>query len=140
MKRYWPMWWLLFVALVTGGPEPKAGLITQSGPRLFTSGSSSANTPFASQFSLEVLSPKPSGSIPTGIDSNNPALHAYTGLTYKWRATAIGGCLPYTWSATGGEAGKYSIDADTGEITYTNPQAGDDTTNIQVTATDACST
>lgn len=137
MKRRWLLAGLPLVLLVSAA---WAGLITQSGARLFTSGSGSANTPFASQFSLEVLSPKPSGSIPTGIDSNSPALHAYTGLTYKWRAAAIGGCLPYTWSATGAEAGKYSIDADTGEITYTNPQAGDDTTNIQVTATDACST
>jgi hypothetical protein len=143
MKRRWLFAGLPLVLLVTAA---WAGIMAH-GPRLYVSATSGGgeNTPFASQFSLEIIYPKAAGSLPL-LDSDNRAFFAYTALTYEIPLAAIGGSYPYTWEVSGGEAGKFSVVEYTSragvpefKLVYTDPQVADDTTDITVTVTDAVS-
>jgi hypothetical protein len=110
-------------------------MIAGPGPRYIASAGSS-NTPFASQYPLEILYPKAVAAAPSGLDANNRCFFAYTGLTYTIRAAAMGGSYPYTWSLSNAPAGM-SINSSTGVITWTNPTAT--ASNIQVTCSDSAS-
>lgn len=115
----------------------QAGLITQSGARHYAAAAGGGdNTPVVSRYSLEILTPKATGSVPSGLDSGNVVYYAYPSLTYSIRAAAIGGAYPYTWSLSNAPGGM-SINASTGEITWTNPTT--DATDIQITVTDSSS-
>jgi len=73
-------------------------------------------------FPLEILNIKPVGSPPSGLDADNRIYSAYPGLTYNIRAAVIGGNYPYTFTLSNAPSGM-SVNANTGEITWTNPQA-----------------
>lgn len=62
---------------------------------------------------------------------------AYPGIEYNVRVAAIGGKFPYTYALSNAPMGM-TIDAQTGTITWTNPQST--ASNIQVTVTDSLST
>lgn len=73
-------------------------------------------------FPLEVTNIKPVGSIPSGLDADSRIYRAYTGFTYNIRPAVIGGNYPYTFSLSNAPSGM-AINANTGEITWSNPQA-----------------
>jgi hypothetical protein len=90
---------------------------------LIRSADSGPNTPFTSRYALEILYPKAIAAAPNGLDSNNIAFFAYTGLTYTRRCGAIGGSYPYictdsastvaseTITITVGTSGWFFVDA-----------------------------
>jgi Putative Ig domain len=71
---------------------------------------------------LEILNIKPVGAPPTGMSQYSRIYRAYPGLTYNIRAAVIGGNYPYTFTLSNAPSGM-SVDANTGEINWTNPQA-----------------
>jgi hypothetical protein len=74
-------------------------------------------------FTLEMIYPKAVGVVPTGLDATNRCFFAYPGLTYSIQICAIGGDYPYTYELDNEPAGM-TVDADTGVVTWTTPQAG----------------
>ena len=84
-------------------------------------------------FPLELLNIKPVGVPPSGLDPDSRIYRAYPGLPYNIRAAVIGGVYPYTYALTNAPA-DMTIDANTGEITWTSPQANATPT---ITVTDA---
>jgi hypothetical protein len=91
------------------------------------------------RYTMEILRPKSSG-----LDSNDRIYAAYPGLTYTIGAAVIGGVPPFKYELTANVPSGMSINANTGVITWTNPQAGTytdvtmrvtDTKGTQVTST-----
>jgi hypothetical protein len=80
------------------------------------------NTPVASYLPLELLSPIASGTGSPAMASTHRIYKAYPGLVYNIRCAVIGGSYPYTFALTNPGSGM-TIDADTGEINWPNPQS-----------------
>jgi hypothetical protein len=74
------------------------------------------------------------GPVADGRSTSNRIYWAYPGIDYNIRAAVVGGAYPFTYSLSNAPSGM-SIDADTGEITWTNPTT--DATDIVLTVTDA---
>jgi hypothetical protein len=74
------------------------------------------------------------GPVADGRTTANRIYWAYPGIDYNIRAAVVGGAFPFTYSLSNAPSGM-SIDADTGEITWTNPTT--DATDIVLTVTDA---
>jgi hypothetical protein len=72
----------------------------------------------AANYPLELTNIKPSGQLP----ANHRHYRAYPGVEYNIRAAVIGGDFPYTYSLANAPAGM-TINPDTGEIRWPNPQA-----------------
>lgn len=72
-------------------------------------------------FPLEITNIKPVGTAPTGLNANSRIYRAYPGYVYNIRAAVIGGNYPYTFTLSNGPTGM-TVNANTGEITWTNPQ------------------
>lgn len=85
-------------------------------------------------YTLELIYPKAVGAVSTGLDADNRCYFAYPGLTYALQVCAIGGDYPYTYALSNAPAGM-TIDADTGLITWVNPQTGTHA-DLVVTVTD----
>lgn len=75
-----------------------------------------------SYYPLEILNIKPVGTPPMGMDSGSRLYRAHPGLTYNIKAAVIGGAFPYTFALSNAPVGM-TINASTGEINWTNPQA-----------------
>jgi hypothetical protein len=73
---------------------------------------------FAANYPLELTNIKPSGQLP----ANHRHYRAYPGIEYNIRAAVIGGDYPYVYSLSNAPSGM-TINADTGEISWPNPQA-----------------
>jgi hypothetical protein len=73
---------------------------------------------FAANYPLEITNIKPSGQLP----ATHRHYRAYPGIEYNIRAAVIGGDFPYVYSLANAPAGM-TINADTGEIRWPNPQA-----------------
>lgn len=68
-----------------------------------------------------------------GLDGNNRIFRAYPGLAYNIRVAAVGGVYPFTYSLANAPSGM-TVDANTGEINWPNPQAS--ATDVRVTVQD----
>lgn len=68
-----------------------------------------------------------------GLDGNNRIFRAYPGLVYNIRVAAIGGVYPFTYTLANAPSGM-TIDANTGEINWPNPQTS--AADIRVTVQD----
>lgn len=68
-----------------------------------------------------------------GMDSNNRIFRAYPGLVYNIRVAAVGGVYPFTYTLASAPVGM-TIDANTGEINWPNPQTS--AADIRVTVQD----
>jgi len=102
-----------------------------------TSGGGSGNTPVDSpMISLRIIAPRQVGTAAVGSTANfpstDPRLSAYPGVEYNVGAAAIGGAYPYTWSLSGQPSGM-TIDADTGVISWPNPDTTTGTLTLTVT-------
>jgi len=79
-----------------------------------------AQAAYAANFPLELTNIKPAG---TGtMTANHRIYRAYPGIVYNIRAAVVGGAYPFTYSLTNAPAGM-TINAQTGEINWPNPQA-----------------
>ena len=74
-----------------------------------------------SNYPLEIRSPRAAGTGIPAIGAKNRIFKAYPGLLYNIRAAVIGGAYPYKHYLTAAPAGM-SIDENTGEINWPNPQ------------------
>jgi hypothetical protein len=72
----------------------------------------------AANYPLELTNIKPAGELP----ANHRHYRAYPGIEYNIRAAVIGGDYPYTFTLANAPAGM-TINANTGEISWPNPQA-----------------
>lgn len=90
----------------------------------------------ASPFDLEVMNIKPAGTGDPAIPASNRIFHAYPGIEYNIRAAVRGGTYPYTFALSGQPAGM-TINANTGEISWPDPD--EDTGTITLTVTDSAS-
>jgi hypothetical protein len=82
----------------------------------------SAQPAAAGFYPLELTNIKPIGAAPSGLDANNRIYRAYPNVEYNIRAAVVGGDYPFTFSLTNAPAGM-TINANTGEISWPNPQA-----------------
>ena len=89
---------------------------------------------FSANFPLEITNIKPAGTGNPAIPSTNRIFRAYPGIEYNIRAAVIGGVYPYTYSLSKAPSGM-TINADTGEISWPNPQA--DSGSITLTVKDS---
>lgn len=93
---------------------------------------------------LTMVRPIATGTAGSGLNANNRIYRAYTGLTYKIHADAIGGKWPYTYALSNAPSGM-TIEAGpcttigtsctAGTITWANPTTT--ASNITVTITDS---
>jgi hypothetical protein len=79
-----------------------------------------AQAAYAANFPLELTNIKPAGT--GGMTATNRIFRAYPGIVYNIRAAVVGGAYPFTYTLTNAPAGM-AINAQTGEINWTNPQA-----------------
>jgi len=92
---------------------------------------------WAANYPLEIIQPQPS------LTTANRYYKAYPGLTYEVPIGVFGGLYPFTYALTANATcdnsdADFSLDADTGIITWTNPTTDpDDNCTIEVTVTDA---
>lgn len=87
---------------------------------------------------LEIANIKPAG---TGDPAINPAhriFRAYPGIEYNIRAAVIGGSYPYVFSLSSAPEGM-TINSQTGEITWSNPQASAGPIILKVTDSEGTS-
>ena len=84
-------------------------------------------------FALEILNIKPAGTGSPALPSTNRIFRAYPGIEYNIRVACIGGVYPYTYALSNAPSGM-TIDSETGEIVWPDPQAN--ATDITVTVTD----
>jgi hypothetical protein len=90
-----------------------------------------AQVAYAANYPLEVTNIKPAGT--GGINAQNRIYKAYPGIMYNIRAAVIGGAYPYVYSLTAAPSGM-TINAQTGEISWPNPQtSGTATLRVQDT-------
>jgi hypothetical protein len=89
----------------------------------------------AAFFPLEITNIKPAGTGNPAIPETNRIFRAYPGIEYNIRAAVIGGVYPYTYSLSNAPSGM-TINASTGEITWTNPQSNSGTITLSVTDSD----
>ncbi|MBA2882900.1 hypothetical protein HNR65_003255 [Desulfosalsimonas propionicica] len=92
----------------------------------FSFGATEANFP------LEITNIKPAGTGEPAIPETNRIFRAYPGIEYNIRAAAIGGVYPYTYELSNKPVGM-SIDENTGEITWDNPQSDAGPITLSVT-------
>ncbi len=90
-----------------------------------------------SDYPLEIISPKPVGDAPDGLDPAHRIYRAHPGIDYEIRVAAVGGNYPFTYALSNAPVGM-SIDAGSGEIVWTDPQ--EDASDVTVTVTDATGT
>lgn len=88
----------------------------------------------AANFPLEITNIKPAETGSPAIPSTNRIFKAYPGIEYNIRAAVIGGLYPFTYSLSNAPEGM-TINNDTGEISWPNPQS--DSGTISLTVTDA---
>jgi len=88
----------------------------------------------AANYPLEIVFPISAGSGTPAISSAHPIFRAYPGIEYNIRPHVQGGMYPFTFSLSNAPSGM-TIDSDTGEISWPNPQAN--ASNITLTVTDA---
>ncbi|MEO5823860.1 MAG: Ig domain-containing protein [Vicinamibacteraceae bacterium] len=79
-----------------------------------------AQSAHAANFPLELTNIKAAGT--GGMTSGNRIYRAYPGIVYNIRAALVGGAYPFTFTLSNAPAGM-TINAQTGEINWTNPQA-----------------
>jgi hypothetical protein len=108
-----------------------AGGVTIAGQAGVTFSGVGDNTPVASALALELIFPIASGTGSPAMPSQHRIYKAYPGLVYNIRASVIGGSYPYTFELANGGSGM-TIDANTGEINWPDPQA-DCTPTVTVT-------
>jgi hypothetical protein len=82
-------------------------------------------------YPLEITNIGPIGA--NGLNGNNRIFRAYPGLEYNIRAAVVGGVYPFRYSLANAPSGM-TINADTGEIVWPNPQAS--ASNITLTVRD----
>ena len=85
---------------------------------------------WAANYVLEIISPQ------TGITGHSRYKKAYPGIEYQVPVGVFGGLYPFSFELTGSTTCGGTIDADTGTITWSNPQAGDDGCTFAVQVTD----
>lgn len=76
----------------------------------------------SANFPLEIINIKPAGTGDPPIPESNRIFRAYPGIEYNIRAAVIGGLYPYTFSLENAPEGM-TVDPDTGEISWPNPQS-----------------
>lgn len=79
------------------------------------------------RYSLEITRPV------TAMHANDRWRHAYPGLPYNVRVGAVGGVYPYLYELVNAP-GDWTINEETGEINWPNPQSN--ATDVQVRVTD----
>lgn len=118
----------------------RANPITLSGQSVgLTIGTGPSSFVEPSNYPLELIAPRAVSTAPSA-DSGTPlfpsghrCLKAYPGIQYRYKCDVIGGSFPYTFSISNAPSGM-DINASTGVITWTNPQANATPT---ITVTDA---
>lgn len=97
------------------------------------------DTALGAIYPLELASPRAAGSSPAAgqpaISANNRIFWAYPGIEYNIRASVLGGAYPFSFSLSNGPSGM-TINATTGEISWSSPSAGTAVTPT-ITVTDA---
>jgi len=88
----------------------------------------------AANYPLEITNIKPAGAGTPAIPATNRIFRAYPGIEYNIGVAVIGGAYPFTYSLSNAPLGM-TINADTGEIKWPNPQANSG--NITLTVTDS---
>lgn len=83
----------------------------------------------AENYPLEIIQPR------GGLTTTNRFYKAYPGLVYNVRAAVIGGTFPYIYELTQSPQGM-TINATTGEITWTNPAEAGSPHTITLRVTD----
>lgn len=87
---------------------------------------------YSSPFSLEITNIKPAGTGNPPIPSTNRIFRAYPGIEYNIRAAVIGGTYPYHFALSNAPSGM-TINENTGEISWPNPQSNSGTITMTVT-------
>lgn len=85
-----------------------------------------------SPFQLEITNIKPAGTGSPAIPSDNRIFRAYPGIEYNIRPAVIGGTFPYTFALSNAPSGM-TINQNTGEISWPNPQSNSGTITLILT-------
>lgn len=85
-----------------------------------------------SNFPIEITNIKQASTGDPAISPTNRIFRAYPGIEYNIRAAVIGGVYPYTYSLSNAPSGM-TIDEDTGEITWPDPQSNAGPITLSVT-------
>lgn len=86
----------------------------------------------AANFPLEITNIKPAGTGSPAIPSTNRIFRAYPGIEYNIRPAVIGGLYPFKFSLQNAPSGM-NMNADSGEISWPNPQTNSGTITLSVT-------
>jgi hypothetical protein len=86
----------------------------------------------SSPFALEIMNIKPAGTGNPAIPATNRIFRAYPGIEYNIRPAVIGGTYPYRFALLDAPNGM-TIDPDTGEISWPNPQSNSGSITLIVT-------
>ncbi len=87
---------------------------------------------------LEIANIKPAGTGNPAINPGHRIFRAYPGIEYNIRAAVIGGAYPYVFSLSSAPEGM-TINSQTGEITWSNPQASAGPIILKVTDSEGTS-
>lgn len=117
-----------------------AGLITQSGPRLFVAAATGGDF-VASTIPLQTIYPMEQDTAGSGLAANNRAFKQYPGIEYRIRAAVIGGKYPYNISVTGiagmtTEQVTLANGNEATDIVWASPTTGSHTYTVSVTDSD----
>jgi hypothetical protein len=86
----------------------------------------------SSPFPLEILNIKPAGTGNPPIPATNRIFRAYPGIEYNIRPAVIGGTYPYQFALRDAPNGM-TVNPDTGEISWPNPQSNAGPITLTVT-------
>lgn len=87
---------------------------------------------------LEIIAPKEAGTGSPALNESARYFRAYPGIEYNIRAAVIGGAYPYVFSLSSAPEGM-TINSQTGEITWSNPQASAGPIILKVTDSEGTS-
>ena len=102
--------------------------VNASGNSEYVTANGTTTAPTA-DYALEIIQPRAS------LSTTNRFYKQYTGIEYNVRLGVIGGVYPFTYSLTTKPTGM-TIDANTGEITWTNPVEAGSPHSITAQVTD----